>query len=517
VIDRVAGDTVSIAGLLEETVIAPVSEEGVSAGDLLVLSRSPAMVLVYHLNGPHGVADILADDCVNCGTDVEPDVVISGSVQVDMPGTSPDVPFSSFDPTGMDFYGDDLLIATGRGEIVRIDLDLLANPVPGFSAATIFRQGLGNGKSRIKTGFQGGSAAVFVTNQNRGSLMRFRNEGAIVDEVTGLQNPEGLAVSIAAFEPVANCIVGSVTNPGTGCDPSVNDDTFPVGGVSRVFEQQISSLTGAAPGSGVSVAPNSNVLQDFCVASANAVSAVLDDLVPGESPTIEKFCPGWGAEVNPVIPPELVHEGFPLVFVKTTAPGLVITHGLVQTESDEANLIPGFVDSQQCPYYRTAWAPSDVGDNAVAEDGDGNPVFEENLTGCGSLLRLGRGGSFHMIGPFTLTDEFNDETVNLDDLLRTFVLAKFDRLELVMAATHSSPGRLMSQIDKCVATARRTYERANNAQKLSSALADLAKCDTLVTGTTAGQLTSTAYRNPGGDMLWRIRNIAFTIREHAGL
>jgi hypothetical protein len=75
----------------------------------------------------------------------------------------------------------------------------------------------------------------------------------------------------------------------------------------------------------------------------------------------------------------------------------------------------------------------------------------------------------------------------------------------------------MSQIDKCVATARRTYERANNAQKLSSALADLAKCDTLVTGTTAGQLTSTAYRNPGGDMLWRIRNIAFTIREHAGL
>jgi hypothetical protein len=286
---------------------------------------------------------------------------------------------------------------------------------------------------------------------------------------------------------------------------------LPGGEDSQVFAQQISGLTGGAPGAGVTVATNANLLQEFCIVSAADVTSVLSGLPLGASPTIEDFCPGWGDELNPVIPPELLRDGEPLVFVETTAPGLVITHGLVETISDEFNR-SGFEAGEEYQLSRPGRRPR-----------TGQPrrrrrrqqSYSENLTGCGSLLRLGRGGSFHMIGPFTKA--LIAAPGNEDDKVRAFVFSKFDRLALVIDATRSSPGRVMSQIDKCVATARRSYERATNLSRLAGALNDLAKCDALVTATTPGALTSTAYGNPGGDMLWRLRNIAFTIQEHAGL
>ena len=512
VIDRNAGVGSAVARVLEETVVAPLSTGLVERGDLLVLSRNPAMVLAYPLDGSPGIADILAEPCgVSCDTDVTPIVLVSGSVEIEMPNGST-VPFRNFDPTGMDFYGDKLLITTGRGEILEIDLGLLADPDPlGLLSPTrVFRQGLGNGKSRVKTGFQGGSTAVFVTNQNRGSLLRFLDDGAIVDEVRGLQNPEGLALSVAAYERITNCVVG----PGSdGCDPAVTDDGTQ-GGDSQVFKQSISNLLGGAPGNGININPNSNVLQDFCIVEADQVSAIINSLPAGTSPKIDDFCPGWGDEVNPVIPPYLIRDGEPLVFVKTTSPGLVITHGLVQLISDEFNLVPDFEEGEECPNFRTAWSPSELGDTPVSFDDEGNPVFEENLTGCGSLLRLGRGGSFHMIGPFTadFIEALGAETI--DEKMHAFVLEKFDLLQTVIAATQSDPGNLMVDIDGCVWWARHKYDVIGS---IPWTLQYLAACDAIVSATTPGQLTSDTYGNPAGDILWRIRNIVFTISEHADL
>jgi hypothetical protein len=66
VIDRVAGAGATGARAIEETVVAPIALGPISIGDLLVLARDPAMVLVYPLRGTHGIQDVLADPCVNC-------------------------------------------------------------------------------------------------------------------------------------------------------------------------------------------------------------------------------------------------------------------------------------------------------------------------------------------------------------------------------------------------------------------------------------------------------------------
>jgi hypothetical protein len=509
VIDRQAGAGAVAARTLEETVVAPTSAGAVSIGDLLVLARDPAMVLAYPLHGPHGIADILAQSCIACAIDVEPTVLLAGTTPITLAdGTT--TTFGALDPTGMDFYDDDLLIVTGRGEIVRVDLDALA---AGLPAATIFYTS-DAGKSRLKTAFQGGGLAVFVSNQNRGSLLRILASGD-VDEVTGLQNPEGLTVTNVAYEPVANCIVGNSGYAGNGCDPTVNDDAVTPGGGQKVFVQSVSGLGGGAPGAGVTFEAGSNLLQDFCIVPGDDVSAVVGALPAGASPQLSDFCPGWGANVNPVIPPYLVKAGEPLVFIESTAPGLEIKHGLMRTIAEQSNLLPDYDESESCPSFRTAWSPSKPGDRPVALDGAGNPVFEENLTACGSLYGLGRGGSFYMFGPFSWQQipGSGDEYTKM----RAFVLGKFDLFEKVATAAKGKGGNVLKQITRCMDTARRLYTRASAAKDYASVLDKLADCEAQVSALAPGSVDPTIYPNPAGDMLWRILNIEFTIALYTGL
>jgi hypothetical protein len=494
VIDRDSGTQV-----LEETAVAPVTIGDVSLGDLVVLSRDPAQVLLYPVEG---IAGILSSACAKCNADVQPTVLVSGTMSVPLPGGA--VPFSSLQPTGMDFYGEELVITTGNGEIILVDISTAGAPV-----ASLHTSGLGNGKSRVKTGWQSGSPVLFVSNQNRGSLLRIFPGGSF-DEVTGLQNPEGIALSGAAFEDVADCVLGATGGGSDGlCDPSVSDDAVCTGDECEVFAHGVRGLDDGEPGEGVIYDPDSNLLQDFCIVPADEVDAALS---PGVDPKIDDFCPGWGAEVNATIPPELYEPGQPLVFVKTTAPGLTLTHSLMLTIAEESNLIPGFADNPaayDCPVYRTGWSPSKPEDLPVAIGADGDPIFEENLVGCGSHIALGRGGSFWMMGPFPVNPTEAE--------FRALVLVKFDRLEMVVDAARSQPKRLDSQITRCIASARSRFERAKNANAYAGVVSDLAQCEALVEGTDPGALTSTLYNNPGGDLLWRIRNLSFTISEQWSL
>jgi hypothetical protein len=515
-IDSVAGPGSSTSHVLEETVVAPRAVGVVSLGDLIVLSRDPAAVLLYPVEG---IAPILADNysCppppAQCA-DVEPTVLISGNTSVPLPGGAK--PFSQLDPTGIDFYGDDLVITTGRGQILTVDISETGAPLFSPPVFSVIRTGLGNGKSRVKTGWQSGESALFVTNQNRGSLMRFRPDHSF-DEVTGLQNPEGLALSAAAFESAGDCVLGDAGGSSDGlCDPSVSDDAVCNGAHCEVFAHGVRGLDGfSPPGLGVALDSDSNLLQDFCIVPADDVDDVLAYVAAnrpaGSHPKIDDFCPGWGAEVNATIPPELYEPGQPLVFVKTTAPGLTLTHSLMMTIAEESNLIPGFADNPaayDCPVYRTGWSPSKPNDLPVAIGTDGDAIFEENLVGCGSHIALGRGGSFWMMGPFP-------ENPSLAEI-RDLVVTKLVRLKMVVDAADSQDG-VVAEIQGCVNVASWLFWVAQSDSDYAGVVGYLGQCESLVEGTSPGSLTSTLYNNPGGDMLWRIRNLIFTISEHWNL
>jgi hypothetical protein len=191
--------TLIAAETLEETARVPATSGLLTAGDLLVVSSSPAMVLRYR------AADLqafLAELAGNSPGDPPPAELVP-DVFIHPPESS--VPASrrfpsGAQPSGVAFAPDrSLLIPIVGGSVLRFDPDgnRRSNGAGGFAD---FANGLGQGKFKIAVGPQGGHQRAFLTNRNGGQVLRFTigsgTAGQLDGTVTsGIQSPIGITTT----------------------------------------------------------------------------------------------------------------------------------------------------------------------------------------------------------------------------------------------------------------------------------------------------------------------------------
>ena len=126
----------------------------------------------------------------------------------------------------MDFWLPDnsLLISTGGGSILRYSF-------PGGVPCQLndFADGLGNGKFKVKTGWQNHQANAFIANNNGGDILQFGEpllpSGAATPKATvttGVQRPQGLAVSNLNITPATACQADRRLRPAGGWGPQAH-------------------------------------------------------------------------------------------------------------------------------------------------------------------------------------------------------------------------------------------------------------------------------------------------------
>jgi hypothetical protein len=266
----------------------------VSPGDLLVLTNNPSMVLKYAGSNGHG-----------------PLAATTPSVLLTLPAGTV--------PGGLAFWPADnsLLITTARGTILQYHL------TPNETPAT-FAANLGNGQFKIKTGIQTGVPYAYVANNNGGDILQFNGAGQLLAPVTsGVQHPQGLALTNAAYAPLTAC-QNQQTN---GCDL--------LGG--RVLTHQVPptlSLMG-------------NVLEDVCVVAVDPRLVQPNSSCTTALP-VSTVCAGFSSTT--VVPASLCGssgpsgKGFALVKTLTQAyanPGTYPFNGtLIFNDSNLLNILP---------------------------------------------------------------------------------------------------------------------------------------------------------------------------------
>jgi hypothetical protein len=145
----------SVQGL-EETLIARTTSSASGAGDLVLLTSSPATVLVY--------SNANVQNVLNGGGPISPSRTLISSAQFP----------AGVAPGGMDFWPVDnsLLITTASGTVLRYSFTA-TSPVRGPDFAT----GLGNGKFKVRTGIEATLPFAFLANNNGGEILKFGGWG----------------------------------------------------------------------------------------------------------------------------------------------------------------------------------------------------------------------------------------------------------------------------------------------------------------------------------------------------
>ena len=137
---------------LEESHVARTTSNAANAGDVLVLSGSPATVLVYSALGLQSV--------INGGGPISPNRTLISAAQFP----------AGVAPGGMDFWPPDntLLVTTANGTVLRYSFTPFT-----ATRGQDFATGLGNGKFKVKTGLEDGVSFAFVANNNGGQILKF--------------------------------------------------------------------------------------------------------------------------------------------------------------------------------------------------------------------------------------------------------------------------------------------------------------------------------------------------------
>lgn len=457
------------------TVIPPgAAQPVVNPGDLLVLTSSPSAVLKYSGAGGNGPVTPIA------------------------PTTLLTLPAGTV-PGGMAFWPADnsLLITTSRGTIFQYRLT--PNEIP-----TTFASGLGNGQFKIKTGIQFGVPYAYVANNNGGDILQFSGPNQLLATVTsGVQHPQGLAVTNVAYAPLTAC-QNQQTN---GCDL--------LGG--KVITHDVPQT----------LSIGGNIVEDVCIVSVDP-RLVQPGSVCTTALQVSTVCGGYSSSI--VIPASLCGssgpsgKGFALVKTLTQAyatPNTFPFNGaLIFSDANLPNILPPAPSNPLCnpvpgtPALGTlAWAPL-TGEGIVAE---GNNMLDIT-SGCDGSSSKSYGLSLFGVGLGLNTSATGG--------LLMFASTKYDTLfstlngevgENVLPAPvgpslQPPSGNFTFRLEQCVSTSKAAF--AKGAAYYGGAALQLLAADQQVAAvaTLAAPFTPDSdYPNPSGALRSRLENMYYTI------
>jgi hypothetical protein len=433
--------------LLAETLVVRGAGTAAGLGDLLVLASDPAIVLRY---SAASIAAVLAGSGETNPTET---LIATGQFP------------AGAVPGGMDIWPLDgsLLVTTGGGSILRYS-------ATGQRLAD-FATGLGNGKYKIRTGWQAGEAFAFVANNNGGNILKFR-EGVgtnppVATVTSGVQSPQGLTTTNLAAAAKSTCL-----DSNGGCDV--------LGGVIKHNIRNVPSLAGF-------------IIEDICIVQ-NDPRVGANGQGNGLSLPVGDVCAGFG---NTVIPNFLYGgagasgKGFALVKSASTAP--TIKGALIVNEADIDSVLSS-ANNPLCPQTVLAWAPT-AGEGVIAE---GNAIAELT-SGCGSSLGLSRDDSLWAIG-LTL------DTAALTGGLPGFAASKYILLNSTISSA-SIQTAFRRKLEKCISTSRDLFDRG----RYVNAAGQLLSCDALVVQNEAQFGATVANPNPSADIRSRLANLYLTL------
>ncbi len=496
-IDNIFGG-IKNCGAINEVVVASTaaSPKGNAApawnqGDLLVLVNATSggsSLLVY---SKAAVAGVLA----------KPGVPLSGPTSVLISSFS-----GGSKPTGIDVWpadatypasghGVSLLMPTNDGRVMRFD-----SSTGAFT--TDFAGGLGTGLLKIKVGTYSTFPYAFVAQSTPGTgrILQFGAPPAsgtnspLSTVSTGVNNPQGLAVTSSSSEPVGDCIAPNICAP--------------LGGE---LTTQITTST---------LNPNNPLLEESCVINADprvtASVAAGTWSCAGGTIDVANFCPGFPSTI---VPGSMCGHSGPtgsgFVVVKTTAKAVDQDPGLNNSfieNTVDANLpLPGplNLNCPQVPMF--AWAPrSDL------------PTIEGTIPEGNTFIDLSAfcdagGGHTHVLSMIAFGLGLNS-VVGPNSLPRGlpgFVDDKFDNLTqtITNAAGQVNDGGTTQGL---VTQAKAYFDAGvanTDANSYGCAMNAIATADAYVRNT-PGAFSGAAppgNPNPAGDIDGRLGNLFMTI------
>jgi hypothetical protein len=473
----------------------------ISSGDLLLVTNNPvapgSRVLLYP-HDPQGLGQgpctVPAEVPPQCNPQLTPFTLITLPTGVE--------------PGGMAFWPPDntLLVTTSTGDILRYDLTTLTQ-------LANFVSGLGNGQFKVKTGTQTGSPFAFVADNNGGRLLEFSGPNQTPVIVTsGVQHPQGLAVTNSAFQLASTCDPG----PCALLDPSTK----------KLITHQIP----------VSIA--GNIIEDICLAKDPRIDAFGNCTNTASYPNGLPVAQVCGAEFDNIADPLYIPNylcgtsgsgsppnGFALVRTLTTAYKKQGVYPLNGTLIEDDSLYPGAADCNPnspppvLPSF--AWAP-------LAGEGTpraGNDVslavnsLRETTNGCGGGHGTGPFASVYGIGlnvyPYTQMSLSNLATGKYNTLATTITNESnesvFQQPPLQAQSLPDGKGN-NTQLQRCLNTSQLAFN-ANNIY----AVQELLVADEFIINNASpamGVFTPNAhYINPSGLVRTEVENEYLTIDE----
>jgi hypothetical protein len=485
---------------LEETLVAgttiplpkdaPVAQ--INPGDLLVLTSNPAYVLIYPGSNGHGPTG-----------NTTPFTLIKLP-----PGTT---------PGGMAFWPVDnsLLVTTSTGTIFQYTV---ANLTPNGTPGT-FVSGLGNGQFKVKTGRQGGDPLAFVADNNGGRFLEFNALGVLIHTVTtGVQHPQGLAVTNTAYQQFDACANGCNVLGGNGPQqPLLTHQVSAPSVTGNIIEEvcvvptdpriaQYTSCTAAAS------APNSPYANGLPV--AQVCGAGFDNPAPNQLFIPNSMCGASGAGGS----------GFALVKTHTQAysgGGIFPLNGtFVASDSEFSGLPPSandpVCDAPPLPFAVVAWAPlggegKNPGGNSLQDIVNGCDTH--GGSGIMSLWAVGLGLNTGVI-PGGLVGFATTKYTNL----LSIVAAEYNSAALTPPSLPGAPPNFTFQLQQCIQTSQAAFLKGS--AYYSGAALELLTADNHVAGNAFPQPSppftppftpNGDYPNPSGLLRQLLENASFTV------
>jgi uncharacterized protein YjdB len=500
-IDNIFGG-VKNCGSIDEVVVASAaaSPRGAAApawkqGDVLVLINAGsggATVLVYSQAAIAGVLN-------------KPSVPLSGPTSVLISS------FSGEKPTGIDVWpadatfpasghGVSLVVPMTDGRVMRFD-----SSTGGFT--TDFANGLGAGLLKIKVGTYSTFPYAFIAQSvpGTGRILQFGAPPAsgannpLSSVSTGVNNPQGLAVTSSSSEPVGDCAFPNACAP-----------------LGAQLTTQIATGNQNPP----NLNPNNPLLEESCVVNADprvtASVAAGTWSCAGGTIDIANFCPGFPSTVMPgSMCGHSGPTGAGFVVVKSTAKAVDqdpnINNSFILNTVDPDLPLPGLLNLT-CPHVPMfAWAPrSDL------------PLVEGTIPEGNTFIDLSSfcdrsGGTSHVLSMIAYGLGLNSVVApnSLPTGLVGFVTDKFTNLTTTItnaAGQINDGGTTQGLVNQA-----RTYFLAGvantDANAHGCAMNALASADAYVRGTPSAFTGAPppGNPNPAGDIDGRLGNLFMDI------